>query len=66
VAVLGPGLGRDRPDLAIVTEGERWPEHMRQAAYAGVPVLCINARISDRSFRRLRRFPAAASFVLAG
>jgi 3-deoxy-D-manno-octulosonic-acid transferase len=54
------------PDLAIVTEGERWPEHMRQAKRRGVPVLCINARISDRSFRRLRRFPAAAAFVLDG
>jgi 3-deoxy-D-manno-octulosonic-acid transferase len=54
------------PDLAIVTEGERWPEHMHQAASRGVPVLCINARISDRSFRRLRRFPAAAAFVLDG
>jgi 3-deoxy-D-manno-octulosonic-acid transferase len=54
------------PDLAIVTEGERWPEHMHQAKCRGVPVLCINARISDRSFRRLRRFPAAAAFVLDG
>jgi 3-deoxy-D-manno-octulosonic-acid transferase len=54
------------PDLAILTEGERWPEHMRQAAKRGVPVLCINARISDRSFGRLRRFPAVAGFVLRG
>jgi len=55
---------RISPDLAIVTEGERWPEHMHQARSRGVPVLCINARISDRSFRRLRRFPAVAAFVL--
>jgi len=57
---------RISPDLAIVTEGERWPEHMHQARCRGAPVLCINARISDRSFRRLRRFPAAAAFVLGG
>jgi 3-deoxy-D-manno-octulosonic-acid transferase len=57
---------RISPDLAIVTEGERWPEHMRQARNRGVPVLCINARISDRSFRRLRPFPAASAFVLGG
>jgi 3-deoxy-D-manno-octulosonic-acid transferase len=54
------------PDLAILTEGERWPEHMRQAALRGVPVLCINARISDRSFARLRAFPGASRFVLRG
>jgi 3-deoxy-D-manno-octulosonic-acid transferase len=54
------------PDLAVVTEGERWPEHMRQAAARAVPLVCINARISDRSFRRLARLPAAAAFVLRG
>jgi 3-deoxy-D-manno-octulosonic-acid transferase len=54
------------PDLAVLTEGERWPEHMSQAARRGVPVLCINARISNRSFARLRRFPAVATFVLRG
>jgi 3-deoxy-D-manno-octulosonic-acid transferase len=57
---------RVNPDLAIVAEGERWPEHLRQARRRGVRVMCINARISDRSLRRLRRFPLAASFVLGG
>ncbi len=50
------------PDLAILTEGERWPEHIHQAARRGVPVLGINARLSRRSFRRLsgvRRFVPA-------
>jgi 3-deoxy-D-manno-octulosonic-acid transferase len=54
------------PDLAIVTEGERWPEHMRQAGNRGVPVLCINARISDRSYKRLSVWPAASAFMLRG
>jgi 3-deoxy-D-manno-octulosonic-acid transferase len=54
------------PDLAVVTEGERWPEHLHQAKRRGVPVMCINARISERSFRRLGRFSAAARFVLDG
>lgn len=57
---------RFQPDLAIITEGERWPEHLRQAHARGVPVLCINARLSDRSFRRLSRFPAAGAFVAGG
>jgi len=55
-----------RPDLAILTEGERWPEHLRQAAVRGVPTVCINGRISDRSFRRMKRFPATARLVLGG
>ncbi len=45
---------RIAPDMAILTEGERWPEHVRQARLRGVPVININARISDRSFGRLR------------
>ncbi len=57
---------RIAPDLAIVTEGERWPEHMHQARARGVPVVCINARISDRSYRRLSAFPWAARFVMDG
>ncbi|HEX2860627.1 MAG TPA: glycosyltransferase N-terminal domain-containing protein [Lacunisphaera sp.] len=46
---------RVRPDLCILMEGERWPEHVHQAATHGVPVLCVNARLSDRSFRRSLR-----------
>jgi 3-deoxy-D-manno-octulosonic-acid transferase len=57
---------RIQPDLVILTEGERWPEHLRQAAMRGVPVLSINARLSDRSFRRLRTFPAAGRLMTAG
>lgn len=41
-----------RPDLIILMEGERWPEHVHAARVRGVPVLSVNARLSDRSFRR--------------
>jgi 3-deoxy-D-manno-octulosonic-acid transferase len=54
------------PDVAIVTEGERWPEHMRQARERKVPVLCINARLSDRSYKRMSVWPAASRFLLDG
>jgi 3-deoxy-D-manno-octulosonic-acid transferase len=54
------------PDLVILTEGERWPEHLRQAATRGVPVLCINARLSDRSFARLKRFRPVARLMFEG
>lgn len=45
-----------QPDLCLLMEGERWPEHVRAARSRGVPVLCVNARLSDRSFRRSARF----------
>ncbi len=54
------------PDLLVLVEGERWPEILHQAAVRGVPVLNINARVSDRSFARLRRFPAVARLAFGG
>jgi 3-deoxy-D-manno-octulosonic-acid transferase len=54
------------PDLMLLTEGERWPEHIHQARRRRVPVLCVNARMSDRSFRRLRRGGWAARSLFLG
>ena len=51
------------PDLAILMEAELWPEHLVQARARGVPVALINARISDRSFRRYQRFPVVARWM---
>jgi 3-deoxy-D-manno-octulosonic-acid transferase len=57
---------RIQPDLVILTEGERWPEHIHQARLRGVPVVGVNARISERSYRRLRRLPPVAHLMLDG
>jgi len=54
------------PDIAILMEGERWPEHLHQAKARGVPVLSINARLSDRSFRRMRMVRAVVQPLLKG
>lgn len=40
------------PDLAILMEGELWPEHIHQASIRNVPVFLINARLSNRSYSR--------------
>jgi 3-deoxy-D-manno-octulosonic-acid transferase len=54
------------PDLAILMEGERWPEHIAQARARGVPVISINARMSDRSYERSLRFRALLRPLAAG
>jgi len=54
------------PDLAVLTEGERWPEHLAQARRRGVPVVCINARLSDRSYRRLWRIRPLVPQLMGG
>jgi 3-deoxy-D-manno-octulosonic-acid transferase len=57
---------RIAPDLAILTEGERWPEHLHQARRRGVPVVCVNARLTERSFRRWNLYRPAARWVFRG
>ncbi|MGA7626647.1 MAG: 3-deoxy-D-manno-octulosonic acid transferase [Candidatus Acidiferrales bacterium] len=45
-----------RPALVIVMETEIWPNFLREARRAGVPVVFANARISERSFARFKRW----------
>ncbi len=52
---------RVRPDACVVFEAEIWPEHLTQAKRQGVPVVLINARMSDRTFGRLSRVPFFAA-----
>lgn len=54
------------PDLMLLTEGEWWPEHIAQAKRRDVPVICLNARVSDRSYRRMRVFRAVLPGVFSG
>jgi len=55
-----------RPDMVILTEGERWPEHIQQAKRRGIPVLCINARLSDKSFRQMKLWSWSVQAMLSG
>lgn len=54
---------RIAPDLVLLAEGETWPEHLCRAARANVPAVLFNARLSDRTFARLRRVPTFARAV---
>ncbi len=44
-----------RPRLLIVMETEIWPELYHQMGQRGLPLILVNARLSDRAFRRARR-----------
>jgi 3-deoxy-D-manno-octulosonic-acid transferase len=41
-----------QPDLALVVEQDLWPNVILEASARGVPMILINARLSERSFRR--------------
>jgi 3-deoxy-D-manno-octulosonic-acid transferase len=45
-------LRQVRPDLIIIVETEIWPNFVRISHEAGIPILLVNGRISDRSFPR--------------
>jgi 3-deoxy-D-manno-octulosonic-acid transferase len=45
-----------RPSLVIVMETEIWPNFLREARRAGIPVVFANARISEKSFARFKRW----------
>nr|WP_320011057.1 glycosyltransferase N-terminal domain-containing protein [uncultured Desulfobulbus sp.] len=45
-----------RPRLAVIVETELWPGYLMAAKTAGVPVLLINGRMSEKSFRSYRFF----------
>lgn len=55
---------RINPDIAILMEAELWPEHIHQATIRNVPVLLINARLSDRSFKRYLKFKFIAKRLI--
>ncbi|MFJ1253080.1 lipid IV(A) 3-deoxy-D-manno-octulosonic acid transferase [Cupriavidus sp. CuC1] len=50
-----------RPTAGMLMETEVWPNLVRGARVAGVPLLLVNARLSPRSFRRTARFGQAAT-----
>ncbi len=45
-----------RPRMLVLTECEFWPNLMRLAKRQGIPVLLVNGRMSERSFKGYRRF----------
>jgi len=54
-------LGHFKPRLAVLMETEIWPNLLEGCAAAGVPVLLANARLSEKSARRYRRFRRLAA-----
>jgi len=49
-------LNAIRPALVIVMETEIWPNFLREARRRGIPVIFANARISEKSFARFKKW----------
>ena len=46
-----------RPDMALFTESEIWPNLIMDADRRRIPLMLLNARMSDRSFKRWVKLP---------
>ncbi|WP_436642895.1 3-deoxy-D-manno-octulosonic acid transferase [Microbaculum sp. FT89] len=58
-------LGHWRPGLAIFAESELWPNLILETARSGARLSLVNARMSDRSFRRWQKGPAMIGALLS-
>ena len=52
-----------RPDIAVLAEGEIWPALIHETVSRGIPLSMINARMTERAYRRWR-FAKGASRTL--
>ncbi|HEX6959329.1 MAG TPA: 3-deoxy-D-manno-octulosonic acid transferase [Ferrovibrio sp.] len=57
-------LAHWRPSLALWTESEFWPGLLNALKQRGLPVLLVNARMSERSCRRWALAPDTARWLL--
>lgn len=65
-AWAGRFLDAWRPDAAAFVESELWPNLIGAVRARGVPLALVNARLSERSFRRWRLAPGLARHLLSG
>ena len=65
VLAIGPYLRALKPELVVLVETEFWPNFLKLAHASGARIAVVNARISDRSWPRYRRFHWALRKMLA-
>ena len=62
---IRPYLRALRPQMVVIAETEFWPNFVRLTHASGARIAVVNARISDRSWPRYRRFRGLLRRVLA-
>ena len=58
-------LSHWQPDLVLWVESELWPGLLGAIAERGIPLVLVNGRMSERSFRRWRLWPVVIRPMLA-
>jgi 3-deoxy-D-manno-octulosonic-acid transferase len=55
---LNPVFDRLQPAKLVLIEAELWPTLLRQCKRHRIPVIQVNGRVSEKSVRNYRKFPA--------
>lgn len=53
-----------RPDLALFVESDLWPNLIMTSAGRGIPLILVNGRLSESSFKRWRFMPGTINALL--
>lgn len=59
-------LRQYQPQFGLIMETELWPNLISACRQAGIPLLLVNARMSQRSAQRYAKFPALTRDALQG
>ncbi|SEO82681.1 3-deoxy-D-manno-octulosonic-acid transferase [Methylobacterium sp. UNC300MFChir4.1] len=62
---VGRFLDHWQPDLAVIAESEIWPNTILALDEREIPLILVNGRMSERSFRGWERCPRTAKALLA-
>ena len=65
---VGPWVDRFlnhwKPSLSVFVESELWPTLIQRTYRRKIPLILLNARLSDKSYKRWLRFPFMAKYLL--
>ena len=53
-----------RPNLALLAEGDLWPNLILESSARGIPLILVNGRLSQRSYARWCKAPRAMATML--
>ncbi len=54
-----------RPNLALFAESDLWPNLIVATAERSIPLILVNGRLSERSFKRWRKMPDTVAALLS-
>jgi 3-deoxy-D-manno-octulosonic-acid transferase len=58
-------LNHWKPDLALVTESDLWPNLIVMSSERRIPLILVNGRVSERSYKRWRFLPGMIAAILS-